>query len=95
MPIRPCSEPGCATPASARGRCDKHRRQLERVRSAMRRGGYKRGPYKYVTEARDENPDYTPTKHRKGSDRDEDVPGAGGLAGWDTEPQGDGTEAGS
>ena len=55
---------------------------LGRVRSAMGRGGYKRGPYTYVTDARDENPDYTPTRHRRGSGGDDDIPGAGGLAGW-------------
>ena len=42
-------------PASGdgKGRCDVHRRKLERERSTCRRGGYKRGPYMNVTDARD------------------------------------------
>jgi hypothetical protein len=38
----------------------------------------------WVTEARDNDPDYTPTKHRKDDTaRDDDIPGAGGLAAWE------------
>ena len=39
MPIRMCAEPRCPNVATARGRCDQHRKQLERERSARRRTG--------------------------------------------------------
>jgi 5-methylcytosine-specific restriction enzyme A len=32
-----CLEPGCPNPPTSRGRCDKHRRALERERSRVRR----------------------------------------------------------
>ena len=34
-----CAEPRCPNVATARGRCDQHRKQLERERSARRRTG--------------------------------------------------------
>ena len=37
MPLFVCAEPGCATPATCRGRCDEHRKALERERSRQRR----------------------------------------------------------
>ena len=36
-PMTICLEPGCPRPATSRGRCDEHRKQLERDRSARRR----------------------------------------------------------
>jgi 5-methylcytosine-specific restriction protein A len=38
-PIRLCLEPRCGNEATARGRCDEHRRERERERSASRRTG--------------------------------------------------------
>jgi hypothetical protein len=63
MPKRPCSHPRCPNFVTAKGLCDYHRREKERKRSAERRGGYVRGPMTEVTEARDADPDYRPTKH--------------------------------
>lgn len=40
MAKRPCAEPGCPRFATAKGRCDLHRRACERERSTRRRGGY-------------------------------------------------------
>jgi 5-methylcytosine-specific restriction endonuclease McrA len=37
MPTRLCIEPRCPNPAGKRGRCDEHRKQLERERSRRRR----------------------------------------------------------
>jgi 5-methylcytosine-specific restriction endonuclease McrA len=37
MPIKLCLERGCKQPATARGRCDEHRKALERERSRARR----------------------------------------------------------
>ena len=37
MPIRLCLERRCPNPATARGRCDEHRKALERERSRRRR----------------------------------------------------------
>lgn len=37
MPIRLCLEPSCPNVATARGRCDEHRKALERDRSRVRR----------------------------------------------------------
>lgn len=37
MPIKVCLEPKCPNPATARGRCDFHRKQQERQRSRVRR----------------------------------------------------------
>ena len=37
MPIRLCLEAGCPNPAAGRGRCDFHRKALERDRSRVRR----------------------------------------------------------
>jgi hypothetical protein len=62
---RPCRVPRCANYATAKGLCDLHRREKERKRSAERRGGYVRGPMKEVTDARDSDPNYRPTKHTK------------------------------
>ncbi len=36
-PVRLCAEPTCGSPATARGRCDEHRKTLERQRSRSRR----------------------------------------------------------
>jgi 5-methylcytosine-specific restriction protein A len=36
-PIRLCLEPRCPNPATAKGRCDEHRKTLERDRSRSRR----------------------------------------------------------
>jgi hypothetical protein len=84
MPNTPCSTARCPNFATAKGMCDTCRRKKERERSAARRGGYRRGPMTWVTEARDNDPDYTPTKHRKDDTaRDDDIPGAGGLAAWE------------
>jgi len=66
MPMIPCLEVGCVRPATAKGRCDIHRRAYERERSVRRQGGYKRGPYREVTAARDADPDYRPTRHGEG-----------------------------
>jgi hypothetical protein len=51
MPVKLCGERGCGRVATARGRCDLHRRQLERERSQERQG-VKR-PYTRATDARD------------------------------------------
>jgi hypothetical protein len=69
MPMKPCLERGCPRAATAKGRCDLHRRAYERERSARRRGGYTRGPFKDLTEARDADPDHTPTKRWGGGCR--------------------------
>jgi 5-methylcytosine-specific restriction protein A len=37
MPHRLCLEPRCPNPATARGRCDEHRKTIERDRSRVRR----------------------------------------------------------
>jgi 5-methylcytosine-specific restriction protein A len=37
MPTRLCLEPRCPNPATARGRCDEHRKARERERSRVRR----------------------------------------------------------
>jgi hypothetical protein len=37
MPIRLCNEPRCGNQATARGRCDEHRKSYERERSSERR----------------------------------------------------------
>jgi hypothetical protein len=47
MPRSPCLEAGCPNFATARGRCDEHRRELERERSRRRRA--ERGPRVYGT----------------------------------------------
>jgi 5-methylcytosine-specific restriction endonuclease McrA len=44
-PIRLCLEPRCPNPATGRGRCDLHRKALERERSRARREATK-GVYK-------------------------------------------------
>ena len=50
--------------ATAKGRCDVHRRALERERSTARRSGYSGGPYGDVTAARDADADYRyPKRH--------------------------------
>ena len=52
MPTRLCLEPRCPNPATARGRCDEHRKLLERERSRRRRaataGVYKRKRWEIV-----------------------------------------------
>jgi hypothetical protein len=58
MPKRVCLEAGCPRFATAKGRCDRHRRQYERERSTERRGGYTRGPLTDVVAARDADEDY-------------------------------------
>jgi 5-methylcytosine-specific restriction protein A len=45
MPTRLCNERGCPNPATRRGKCDEHRKQAERERSARRRENNK-GVYK-------------------------------------------------
>jgi hypothetical protein len=50
---RLCIEPKCGRYATAKGRCDLHRREMERERSTRRRGGYARGPLTDVIAARD------------------------------------------
>jgi 5-methylcytosine-specific restriction protein A len=47
MPRSPCLEAGCPNLATARGRCDEHRRERERERSRRRRA--ERGPRIYGT----------------------------------------------
>ena len=37
MPVKVCAEPTCRNVATARGRCDEHRHELERNRSRVRR----------------------------------------------------------
>jgi 5-methylcytosine-specific restriction enzyme A len=37
MPTRLCQEPGCPNPPTGRGRCDAHRKPIERERSRRRR----------------------------------------------------------
>jgi hypothetical protein len=69
MPSAPCAEPGCASPAVQRGRCDRHARQLERNRSRGRRGGLKRGGdgYDEVVAQRDRDAAYRyPTRRSDG-----------------------------
>src|SRR3954454_1133513 len=64
---RLCLEVGCPNTATAKGRCDFHRRQMERERSTARRGGYQRGPYKDATDARDADNSYRyPRRGREG-----------------------------
>jgi 5-methylcytosine-specific restriction protein A len=41
MPNTPCIERGCPRFATSRGRCDPHRKELERERSARRRAATK------------------------------------------------------
>jgi 5-methylcytosine-specific restriction enzyme A len=52
MPTRLCLEPRCPNPATARGRCDEHRKAIERERSRRRReatsGVYKRKRWEMV-----------------------------------------------
>jgi 5-methylcytosine-specific restriction endonuclease McrA len=52
MPTRLCLEARCARAATARGRCDEHRKQLERERSRRRRettnGVYKRKKWEII-----------------------------------------------
>jgi 5-methylcytosine-specific restriction protein A len=45
MPQRLCLEPRCPNPATARGRCDEHHKEIERERSRRRREATK-GVYK-------------------------------------------------
>jgi hypothetical protein len=45
MPSRLCQEPGCPNPPTGKGRCDFHRKPIERDRSARRREAT-RGTYK-------------------------------------------------
>jgi 5-methylcytosine-specific restriction protein A len=45
MPIRLCVEPGCPNQVTGRGRCDAHRKAIERERSRRRREKT-RGVYK-------------------------------------------------
>ena len=45
MPTRLCLEPECPRPATAKGRCDQHRKPIERDRSRARREATK-GVYK-------------------------------------------------
>jgi 5-methylcytosine-specific restriction enzyme A len=55
MPIRLCLEPRCPNPAPARGRCDEHRKPIERERSRRRReatnGVYKRKKWELTRRA--------------------------------------------
>ena len=55
MPIRLCLEPRCPNPATARGRCDEHRKPIERERSRARRaatnGVYKRRKWELTRRA--------------------------------------------
>jgi 5-methylcytosine-specific restriction protein A len=52
MPTRLCLEPRCPSPATGRGRCDEHRKAIERDRSRRRRettnGVYKRKKWEMV-----------------------------------------------
>jgi 5-methylcytosine-specific restriction enzyme A len=52
MPIRLCLESRCPNPATARGRCDAHRKPIERERSRRRReatrGTYKRKKWETI-----------------------------------------------
>jgi 5-methylcytosine-specific restriction protein A len=54
-PIRLCLERGCPRPATARGRCDEHRKRIERERSRARRaatnGVYKRRKWELTRRA--------------------------------------------
>lgn len=43
MPTKLCLHPKCASPATSRGRCDQHRQELERERSARRRASPTQG----------------------------------------------------
>ena len=45
MPTKLCAEPGCPNPVTGKGRCDAHRKPIERERSARRREATK-GVYK-------------------------------------------------
>jgi 5-methylcytosine-specific restriction enzyme A len=45
MPTRLCLEPRCPNPATGKGRCDQHRKPIERERSRARREATK-GVYK-------------------------------------------------
>jgi hypothetical protein len=63
-PTVPCAEPGCTRPATGKGRCDRHRRELERTRSRGRRGGLKRGAYDIAW--RDQDPGYRYPRRSEG-----------------------------
>jgi hypothetical protein len=65
---RVCLQPRCANPVTAKGRCDQHRRELERERSRARRGGLKRGPLTDVIEARDADRNYRYPKRGGGDE---------------------------
>ncbi len=43
MPLFVCAEDGCPNPATGRGRCDEHRKALERERSRQRRADPDKG----------------------------------------------------
>ena len=45
MPVRLCLEPRCPNPSTGKGRCDEHRKPIERERSRQRREATK-GVYK-------------------------------------------------
>ena len=63
MVVRSCLEKGCGRPTTFKGRCDLHRRERERKRSQQHQGV--RNPYTAATERRDQDPDYSPSKHRR------------------------------
>jgi len=67
MPTKLCGEAGCPRPATAKGRCDYHRRTYERERSVQRRGGYMTAPRTELTAARDADPGYRYPKRRGGT----------------------------
>lgn len=67
MPRKLCLEHQCPRPATWRGRCDIHRRKLERERSADRRGGYVNGPMVELTDARDADPGYRHPNTKRGA----------------------------
>jgi 5-methylcytosine-specific restriction enzyme A len=55
MPVRLCLEPRCPNPAGGKGRCDEHRKPIERERSRRRReatnGVYKRKRWEMARKA--------------------------------------------
>jgi hypothetical protein len=67
--MRACLEQPCSRPATAKGRCDFHRRKYERERSAKREAATTGGPYRDIVAARDADPEYRYPTRRADEDR--------------------------
>jgi hypothetical protein len=59
-----CCEPSCSRPATSKGRCDIHRRKLERERSRDRRGSTRTRDQ--LVEARDRGEREWDRRHPRG-----------------------------